>query len=81
MTVGSGKTSLSFVMTGGTGDGDLYVKRGSAPTTTSYDCRPYLTGNNESCNFTNPLSGTWYVTIRGYAAYSGVSLTGDFTPN
>jgi vibriolysin len=81
MTVGAGKTSLSFVMSGGTGDGDLYVRRGAAPTTTTYDCRPYLTGNNESCNFTNPASGTWYVMIRGYSTYSGVSLTGDFTPN
>jgi hypothetical protein len=81
MAVGTGKTSLSFVMSGGTGDADMYVKRGSAPTTTSYDCRPYLNGNNETCNFPNPASGTYYVMLRGYTSYSNVSLTGDFTPN
>ena len=34
-------------ISGGTGDADLYVKLGSAPTLTSYTCRPYITGNSE----------------------------------
>ncbi|MCK9537768.1 MAG: PPC domain-containing protein [Dokdonella sp.] len=68
-------------MSGGTGDGDMYVRFGSAPGTTSgtYDCRPYLSGNNESCNFAAPQAGTWYVTIRAYSAFSGVSLVGDYS--
>ncbi len=36
----TGATAMKFEMSGGTGDADLYVKFGSAPTTTSYDCRP-----------------------------------------
>ena len=28
-------------MSGGTGDADLYVRAGSKPTTSTYDCRPY----------------------------------------
>jgi len=75
ITVPSGKTSLNVNMSGGTGDADLYVKSGTQPTTTSYNCRPYKAGNNESCTLPNPVSGTWYVSIRTYSAYSGVSVT------
>ncbi|HSX59248.1 MAG TPA: PPC domain-containing protein, partial [Tahibacter sp.] len=50
------------------------------PTTSSYDCRPYLSGNNETCTITTAQAGTYYVMIRGYSAYSGLSLTGSFTP-
>ncbi len=49
------------------------------PTTSTYDCRPYLNGNNESCNFANPTAGDWYVMVRAYSTYSGVSLTGSFS--
>jgi hypothetical protein len=38
----------------GTGDADLYVRSGSAPTTASYDCRPYKEGTNEQCAMTGP---------------------------
>lgn len=76
LEVPAGQDDLNFTMAGGTGDADLYVKFGAAPTTGSYDCRPYLGGNNESCDFSNPQAGTWHVMIRGYSSYSGVSLTG-----
>ena len=62
----SGKKSMSIVMTGGTGDADLYVIRGSQPTKTSYDCRPFKNGNNEICSFTSPASGTYHISLLGY---------------
>ncbi|HEY3001186.1 MAG TPA: PPC domain-containing protein, partial [Kribbellaceae bacterium] len=68
-----------FVMSGGSGDADLYEKFGSAPTTSSYDCRPYLDGNNETCTISNVQAGTYYVLVYGYAAFSGVSLTGSYS--
>lgn len=77
--VPSGATNLDIQISGGTGDADLYVRFGAAPTTTTYDCRPYLTGNNESCPFTNPAAGTWHVMLRAYAAYTGVSLVASYT--
>jgi xanthomonalisin len=80
MVVPSGTTALSFKISGGTGDADLYVKRGSAPTTSSYDCRPYLTGNSETCNISPATAGTYYIMVRAYASYSGVTLTGSHTP-
>ncbi len=79
LAVPAGATSLKFVMAGGTGDADLYVKFGSAPTTSSYDCRPYLGGNNETCNITTAQAGTYYVLVHGYTAYSGISLTGSYS--
>jgi vibriolysin len=76
MEVPAGKATLSFQTSGGTGDADLYVRFGSAPTTTTYNCRPYLNGNNETCTFPNPQAGTWHVMMRGYSAYSGAQLVG-----
>jgi hypothetical protein len=72
----NGATAMQFVISGGSGDADLYVKHGSAPTTANYDCRPYLNGNNESCEF-NPTAatGSYYVMIRAYSTYSGTTLT------
>lgn len=77
MEVPAGASSLTFTMSSGSGDADLYVKYGSAPTTGSYDCRPYRWGNNETCNMSNVRAGTYHVMIRGYNSYSGVSLTGS----
>ncbi|MGH8041770.1 MAG: pre-peptidase C-terminal domain-containing protein, partial [Rudaea sp.] len=80
MVVPAGQSSVVFQIAGSTGDADLYVKIGSAPTTSSYNCRPYLTGDNETCTFNSPTVGTYYVKVRAYATYSGVSLTGTITP-
>ncbi len=79
MVVPAGATDLSFTMSGGTGDADMYVKFGSAPTDSSYDCRPYKSGNSESCAFASPSAGTYYVRLKAYSAFSGVSLIGDYT--
>lgn len=70
----AGMGSLTVAMSGGTGDADLYVRQSGQPTTSSYDCRPYKNGNSETCNFNNPTAGTWYISIYGYSAYSGVDL-------
>jgi len=79
LTVPSGQSSLTFTISGGTGDVDLYTRLGSRPTTTTYDCRPFQTGNSETCTVTNPAAGTYYVLLNGYAAYSGVTLTGTYS--
>lgn len=78
--VPAGATNLKFVMSGGSGDADLYVRFGSAPTTAAYDCRPYAGGNAETCTITNVQTGRYHVMINGYSAFSGVSLVASFTP-
>lgn len=78
LQVPAGATGLNIRIAGGSGDADLYVRRGAAPTSSNYDCRPYLYGNNESCTWSSPQAGTWYVTVNGYQSYSGVTLTGSY---
>ncbi|HEY4176478.1 MAG TPA: M57 family metalloprotease [Kofleriaceae bacterium] len=61
-------TNFTATMTG-TGDADLYVRWGSAPTTTAYNCRPYLDGSAETCTLQVPAGQTKaYIMARGYAA-------------
>lgn len=79
LAVPAGATDLSFAMSGGSGDADMYVRFGSAPTTSTFDCRPYLNGNNETCDIASVQAGTYHVMIRGYSAYSGASLVGSYT--
>ena len=79
LVVPSGATALTFEMSGGTGDADIYVKFGSAPTATSYDCRPWKGGNTESCPISTAQAGTYYVKVIGFSAFTGVNLTGSFT--
>jgi vibriolysin len=81
VTIPAGTTQLVVATSGGTGDADLYVKLGSAPTTSSYTCRPYTSGNAETCTIANPASGSvYYINVRAYSAYSGVNLKATRTP-
>ncbi len=78
MIVPDGASNLTFSMFGGGGDGDIYVRLGSAPTDTAYDCRPYRHGNSENCTFSGAVPGTYYVRIKAYSSFSGVTLVGDY---
>ncbi len=71
-------SSLAVTLAGGTGDADIYVSQGVKPTLNSYQCRPFKSGNNESCNFTNPAAGKWYVMVQGYSVYANANLTADY---
>jgi len=79
LSVPTGASNLTFAMSGGTGDADMYVKFGAEPTSSTYDCRPYASGNTENCSFATPQVGTYYVKIYGYSAASGVSLKGSYS--
>lgn len=79
IAVPSGQSKLDIVMSGGSGDGDLYVKFGSQPTSSSYNYRPYLNGNNETVSVTNPSAGDWYISIYAYSSFSSVSLKATYS--
>ena len=79
LVVPAGSTNLTFTTSGGTGDADMYVQFGSAPTDTSYVCRPYLGGNAETCTIAAPSAGTYHVRLKAYSTFSGVSLVGNYT--
>ena len=75
-SVPSGASNISIVTSGGTGDADLYVKLGSKAAINNWDCRPYESGNAESCPLTQ--SGDYSVMLSGYSTYSNVRLVGSY---
>ncbi|MGC4123082.1 MAG: M57 family metalloprotease [Myxococcales bacterium] len=71
-------TTFTVAMTG-TGDADLYVRFGAAPTTSTYACRPYLDGTAETCTVTVPAGQSQaYIMVSGYVA-STFHLQIDYT--
>ena len=74
IVVPTGKTSLTIKLSGGTGDGDIYTKLGSAPTTTSYLKKSDGSTNTETITVTAPAAGTYYILVNAYAAVTGTTL-------
>ena len=63
----------------GEGDIDLYVKAGSAPTTTSYGCKSDGSTSSEDCGITLTGNSDVYVLLKGYAAGT-YKLTVSYQP-
>ncbi|WP_235869455.1 M4 family metallopeptidase [Veronia nyctiphanis] len=68
-------SSLRVNTVGGTGDVDLYVKKGSLPSKTDYDCRPFRYGNTESCEVDDGEGTEYFVMLHAYSTYDGVTLS------
>lgn len=81
MAIPSGAGTLQFVISGGSGDADLYVNFGSPPTDTDYDCGTHSLGNSAACRFTAPQAGYYFVQMKGYSNFSSVSLIGTHYTN
>src|SRR5215217_3815115 len=74
-----GASHLRFKASGGTGNADLYVRAGTWPTTTAYDHRPYLPGNEESVEIPTPMTGGYYyLMLVARTPYSDVKLEAHF---
>ncbi len=58
----------------GTGDADLYVRVGTQPTTSVFDCRPFLDGSNETCELNLPAAAAVHIMVRGFASTSTFQL-------
>ncbi len=65
--------AYDFQLTG-TGDVDLYVNRGRAPTLSLYDCRPYKSDSAESCSVVLSVPSDIYIMIVGTAQESTYEL-------
>jgi leucyl aminopeptidase len=78
LAVPSGASNLKFALTAGTGNADLYVRYGAAPTDAAYDCRPYRATSRESCAFSAPQAGTWYVRVKARTNFNNVGLTASY---
>ena len=81
-----GTTSVTFRLLGPNGDGDFFVRFAAAPVisysaaNTSSSCGSFNVGTNETCTFTNPAEGTWYILIDPYEAFTGANLRVSTTP-
>jgi serine protease len=59
------------VVMSGSGDPDLYVRFGQPPTFSSFHCRPYLNGPNETCDLTVPSGQSQaHIMVHGYTSAS-----------
>ena len=76
--VPEGMLVLTATITGGTGDADLYMKHGEKPSETSFDCRPYRLGNEETCTTFYPAEGDWYIGIFGYEKVTDLTLNWSY---
>ncbi|MFC5474766.1 protease pro-enzyme activation domain-containing protein [Paraherbaspirillum soli] len=78
IVVPAGRTSLTFKTSGGSGDCDIYVKLGSAPTTSSYLKKSDGSTTSESITISAPKAGTYYLLLNSYATFNGVSLVATY---
>ena len=79
LAVPSGSSNLSFKMSGGTGDGDLYVKLGGIASTTVYDQKSDGSTNAESILIPLPTAGTYYLLANAYVAVNGASIVATYS--
>jgi len=71
ITASSSHSQLKVEMTNLLADVDLYVRKGSQPSSSNYDCRPYSGGtSSETCTQNNSGNNVWYVSVHGYQAGS-----------
>lgn len=78
LDVPAGATNLSFRTSGGSGDLDLFVRRGQR-VGNSPECTSQGFNNSEACDFASPAAGRYYVLVEGFEAYSGASLVAQYT--
>ncbi len=76
LMIPEGTAELKVEMSGGTGDADLYV----ADENYDFVCYPWLDGNHETCTFSNPVPGKWWVFVHGYRFASGVNIKASVKP-
>ncbi len=65
---------------GGTGNCDVYLKRGAKPTASNCDfalCQP---ATNESISIGSPQAGTWHILVQGQSNYFGATLEAEIWP-
>ncbi|NVJ60528.1 MAG: pre-peptidase C-terminal domain-containing protein [Gammaproteobacteria bacterium] len=78
LDIPQGMTQLKIAMSGVSGDADLYVSDAGRPSSSRYVCRPYLDGNDETCELLNPKAGTWFIGVRGYTDFQDITLNADW---
>ncbi len=71
-----GAGTMSFSLSGGSGDPDLYVHHGSRPSALNgYECSSEGGGAAEQCTLTPIQSGTYYIAVSSSGAFGPTSLS------
>jgi serine protease len=77
--VPAGASDLTFTTSGGVGDVDLFVKFGSAPSTSVFDCSSTGPTTDETCSIPTAQAGTYYILLDAYSDIAGVTLTSRYS--
>jgi hypothetical protein len=82
ISIPAGASNLTISTNGGTGDVDVFLRKGSPAVCSLFSDDPCLEdaysardGNVENISTNNPAAGDWYIDMVGYDSYSGVTLT------
>jgi hypothetical protein len=67
--------TYTFTMTG-TGDADLHIRVGEAPTTATFDCRPFKGNSNEVCQVELSAPSVIHGMVAGWARSSTFKMVG-----
>lgn len=73
-----GASNLVVSTSGSNGDADIYIKRGSQPSTSNNDGSSTSPSSNEEVTVASPADGTWYIGLHAYSTFSGVTLTASW---
>ncbi|MFN7182720.1 MAG: PilC/PilY family type IV pilus protein [Thermomonas haemolytica] len=80
VTLPSNAASFTASTSGGSGDVDLYIRKGANPTTSTYSCKSASKNKNaESCTINAPGTSSYTIGLYAASAFSGVSLTVTYT--
>lgn len=80
LDVPAGALALTLRTLGGTGDVSIYVKAGSAASAGDYDYKSVHAGSNsEWVAISRPVAATYYLTVVGESAYTGLSVLGSYS--
>jgi len=76
----AGARNLVVASSGGTGNADLYVRFGQRPVVGfGQDCAARNGTSTETCQFSQPAAGTYFIMLHGPSAFAAVSLSANYS--
>lgn len=80
LVIPANKGNVVFRLSHGTGNGDLYVRYGAIPTTTTFLEKSEGPDNHEKIFLSHPRAGTYYLMINARTPVAGASLIARTRP-